>query len=64
MGTKTKTFDCVKMKNEIQARIWADYQAHKDEFPSFLDFVRARNRESEWVQRLRAKFGVDKGKHG
>ncbi len=60
MGTKTKTFDCVEMKDRIQAEIRADYEAHKDEFPSFLDFVRARNRDSEWVQRMRKKLGWDK----
>ena len=60
MGKKRKRLDCVKMKDEIQARIRAEYEAHKDELPSFLDLVRARNRESEWVQQMRRKFGWDK----
>ena len=54
---KTKTFDCVEMKDRIQAKLWAEYQQRKAEFPSYLDFIRARNDESEWVQQARAKFG-------
>lgn len=57
MGTRTKTFDCVEMKNRIQARIMAEYEARKHEFPSFLDFTRAKTNESDWVQRMRKKFG-------
>jgi hypothetical protein len=65
MATKTKaktkvrrkTFDCVEMKDRIQANIWAEYQARKAEFPSFYDFIRAQNDESDWVRRMRAKFG-------
>ena len=58
--TKKKTFDCVEMKNHIQARIMAEYEAHKGEFASFLDFVRARNRKSGWVQRMEARFSPRK----
>ncbi len=57
MATKTKTFDCVEMKNRIQAERIAEYESRKDEFPSFLDFVRAKSRESEWVQQVGKKFG-------
>ena len=59
--TKTKTFDCVEMKNRIQPKILADYEAHKDEFPSFLAFIRARNRRSAWVRRMERKFGGREG---
>ena len=57
MGPKTKPFDCVEMKNRIQAQRMAEYLARKDEFASYLDFVRARCRKSEWVQDVRRKFG-------
>ena len=57
MATKTKPFDCVEMKNRIQAQRMAEYEAHKDEFPSFLDFIRARSNESEWVRQVRERFG-------
>lgn len=57
MATKTKTFDCVAMKNRIQAKRLAEYEARKDEFDSYLDFVRARSRDSQWARQLRERFG-------
>lgn len=57
MTTRTKTFDCVEMKNRIQARRMAEYEARKDEFPSLLDFVRARSHQSKWLQQVRKRFG-------
>lgn len=42
MATKTKTFDCVDMKNRIQAKRLAEYEERKGEFASFLDFINAR----------------------
>ena len=59
MRAKTKTFDCVEMKNRIQASIWAEYEARKDEFPTFFDFVRHRLKQSEWAQQVLKKFGAD-----
>jgi len=56
METKTKTFDCVEMKNRIQAEILAEYESRKDEFTSFEDFIEARARESEWIQRTQKMF--------
>ena len=58
MATATKTFDCVEMKDRIQARIVAEFDAHRDEFPSFLAFIRARNKRSAWVRRMERKFSV------
>ena len=57
MTGKTKTFDCVEMKNRIQAKMLAEYEARKHEFGSFTDFIRAKAEESEWVRAVRAKFG-------
>ena len=42
MKAKRKEFDCVEMKNRIQAERWAEYQARKDEFSSYIGFVNAR----------------------
>lgn len=50
MSTKIKTFDCVEMKNRIQAERLAEYEARKGEFASYLDFINARVRESELLQ--------------
>ena len=59
MATKTKTFDCVEMKNGIQAQRMAEYEALKDEYPSFVDFVKARADKSEWVRQMRRKLGAN-----
>lgn len=55
MGTKTKAFDCVEMKNRIQADRLAEYQARKDEFASYIDFINARAKESPLWQALLKK---------
>jgi hypothetical protein len=57
MTTKTKTFDCVEMKNRIQAEIQAEYEAHRNEFPSFVEFVRAAAADSEYARVMHGKFG-------
>ena len=61
MATKTKTFDCVEMKNRIQAERWAEYQARKGEFASYVDFVNARLKESDLAILLhrRQQFRTD-----
>ena len=51
MATKTKTFDCVTMKNEIQARLLVEYKARRGEFPSYADFVAATVKEHPWCRR-------------
>jgi hypothetical protein len=51
---KTKAFDCVEMKNEIQAARWREYQAHKKEYPTYAAFIEARARKSAWVSKMRA----------
>ena len=53
----TKTFDCVAMKNRIQAEIMAAYEARQHEFASFAEFVKAAAAEAEFVQEMRKKFG-------
>ena len=54
---QSKTFDCVEMKNRIQAEGMAEYESRKNEFPSFLAFVRSRTHDSAWLQKVREKFG-------
>lgn len=55
MTTRRKTFDCVEMKNRIQAERWAEYQARKDEFSSYLDFINARVKGSQLAGIVRQK---------
>jgi len=57
MTTKAKTFDCVEMKNRIQAKIMAEYEADRDQFSSFSEFINARAAKSQFVRRMRKKFG-------
>lgn len=47
MSRKPKTFDCVEMKNRIQAEGMAEYESRKNEFVSYLDFINARVKDSE-----------------
>ena len=56
----TKTFDCVEMKNRIQAEIQAEYEVHRNEFPSFVEFVRATLVDSEYARAMHRKFGGGK----
>ncbi len=52
MTTKVKTFDCVQMKTDIQAKLLAEYQARKQEFSCYADFIRRKGEESKWVKRI------------
>ena len=56
MTTKTKTFDCVEMKNRIQAERMAEYEARKNEFSSYLDFINARMKNSELAKSIHRKL--------
>lgn len=56
MVTKTKTFDCVEMKRLCQRKLQEEYEARKDEFASYYDFLETKANESEWVQRIRKKL--------
>jgi hypothetical protein len=56
MPTKTKTFDCVEMKNRIQAQRMAEYESRKGEFASYIEFVRSKTGDSAWARRMRRKL--------
>ena len=57
MTTRAKTFDCVTMKNRIQAKLMAEYESRKGEFDSYADFIAASVREDEWCRRQLARIG-------
>jgi hypothetical protein len=58
-----EALDCVQMKNEIQARILAEYESRKTEFPSFIDFVNATADASPLGQEIKRKLRkAQKGK--
>lgn len=56
MFRNTKTFDCVEMKNRIQAELWAEYQTRKHEFASYADFINARAKDSELMKIIMQKL--------
>jgi hypothetical protein len=43
------------MKDRIQAERLAEYEARKDEFSSYIDFVNARVKDSELAEMVRQK---------
>ena len=55
MRTRPKTFDCVEMKNRIQAERLAEYETRKNEFSSYVDFIDARVKDSELANIMRQK---------
>jgi hypothetical protein len=60
MTPKTKTFDCVEMKQAAQKRLRVEYESRKQEFPSYVDFLQAKADESPWVRQMRRRFAVKK----
>ncbi len=63
MTKKAKQFDCVEMKNRIQAARWAEYQVRKNEFRSYLDFVNARAKNSQLADTVRRKTSSSPVEH-
>jgi len=55
MMKKTKTFDCVDMKNRIQRELREEYEARKAEFSSYTEFINATANESEEIRAFREK---------
>jgi len=54
-STKTKSFDCVEMKNRIQAERLVEYEKRKGEFASYVDFINARVKDSELAKAVRLR---------
>ena len=42
-----KTFDCVELKRRAQRQIQAEWEAQKDRFPSYGEFLEASIDQSE-----------------
>ena len=56
MSMKTKTFDCVELKNRIQAKRLAEYEACKDKYASYVDFINARVKDSSLARIVEQKI--------
>ncbi|MFZ1934294.1 MAG: hypothetical protein WCB27_25775 [Thermoguttaceae bacterium] len=51
-----KAFDCVEMKRKAQEELHAEYEAHKNEFPSYFAFLEARTSKSAWQKEFWTKI--------
>ena len=56
MMTERTTFDCVEMKNRIQAELMLEYESRKGEFPSYADFIVATAAESDEIRAWRERI--------
>jgi len=56
MAVKTKTFDCVDMKNRVQKKLEKEYERRKGEFTSYADFIEKKAVTSDWAKRMRGKL--------
>ena len=56
MKSREKAFDCVEMKNRIQKELMEEYEARKDEFSSYADFIVATDEESEEIRAWRERI--------
>ena len=50
--TKKKPFDCVEMKHKAQKRLQVKYEARKNEFSSYAEFITATASESPEIQKF------------
>jgi hypothetical protein len=53
---KTKKFDCVEMKNQIQAKLMEEYEANKDKYGSYVDFIHKTAEASPWIQAMEKRI--------
>ncbi len=62
MTTTTKTaksFDCVEFKRNSQERLRVEYEKRKNEFDSYVDFIKAKLFEDEWGSQLWKSIGEE-----
>ena len=62
MGMRTKKFDCVQMKNNIQRELRQEYESGKAQFTSYADFINSTADESEGIRAFRDKVAKAKTK--
>jgi hypothetical protein len=53
-----KAFDCVEMKRKAQEDLHAEYEAHRNEFPSYFAFLEAKTGASAWQKEFWAKVAA------
>ena len=57
---KTKTFDCVEMKDRIQRRLAKEYERRRHEFASYVAFINATADADPAIQEFRARISRDR----
>lgn len=62
MASKNKSFDCVEMKNEAQAKLLKEYDQRKGEFTDFVDFIKKKAQESAWQREMHERFDKSQSK--
>jgi len=62
MTTKTKAFDCVKMKRQAQKKLKKEYETRQQEFDSYHDFLKAKADKSKLAKAVRAKIAAQKAR--
>lgn len=56
MKKRTNDFDCVEMKNQFQQRLLAEYEAHKDEYESYVEFINKTAEKTDLMRLLKDKI--------
>lgn len=54
-----KSFDCIEFKQQSQQRLMSEYEKRKDEFGSYIDFIKGKTFEDEWASRLWKSIGTE-----
>jgi hypothetical protein len=54
----TKIFDCIEMKRRAQEEPRTEYEIHKIEFTSYVDFLIAKADQTPWVRQMREKINI------
>ena len=59
-----KTFDFVEMKHKAQEELHIEYEARKNEYPSYFAFLEASSHESAWQREFSAKVANARARTG
>ena len=58
MEPKAKDFDCVRMKQQAQEKLRAEYELQRGRFASYAEFLSVTVNEEPWQRQLWAKAGA------
>jgi hypothetical protein len=58
---KKKTFDCVEMKRQAQAKLMAEYEVRKNEFISYAEFIHKTAATDPKIRAFKEKIIANRG---